>query len=313
MLKTIRICIRVPLRQAKFRNFSKQVEELNLAKGRALEDTAIRFPSSFQRAERFGKGLLAGASGAGLLALCYYGLGMSGEESAADRAFVWPSYVRERINATYGYLAGSLAFTGASAAMFSRSARGMNFLATRPYMSIGLFLAGAIGSGMVCRSLPYAPEQLLPKIAAFGTMCGVTGISLAPLTMLGGPLIVKAALYTAGVVGALSLTAATAPSDKFLSMSGPLSIGLGVVCVSAIGGLFLPVTSAVGGVLYSVSLYGGLVLFSGFMLYDTQRVIKYAELSPTYDPINACLGIYWNTINIFIRIVTILAGSSKRK
>ena len=36
--------------------------------------------------ERFGKGLLAGASGAGLLALCYYGLGMSGEESAADRA-----------------------------------------------------------------------------------------------------------------------------------------------------------------------------------------------------------------------------------
>ena len=42
-------------------------------------------------------------------------------------------------------------------------------------------------------------------------------------------------MYTAGVVGALSLTAATAPSDKFLSMTGPLSIGLGVVCVSALG------------------------------------------------------------------------------
>ena len=42
-------------------------------------------------------------------------------------------------------------------------------------------------------------------------------------------------MYTAGVVGALSLTAATAPSDKFLTMTGPLSIGLGVVCVSALG------------------------------------------------------------------------------
>ena len=104
--------------------------------------------------ERLGKGLLAGASGAGLLALCYYGSGMSGQESAADRAMLvhelnemfgiftvanvffslWPSYVRERINSTYGYLTGSLAFTAASAAMFSRSARGMAFLASRPYV-----------------------------------------------------------------------------------------------------------------------------------------------------------------------------------
>ena len=116
--------------------------------------------------------------------------------------------MKERINATYGYLAGSLAFTGASAVMFSRSARGMAFLSARPYVvschgvelvfgilfcfqSLGLFLVGAIGSSMVCRPLPYTPELLLPKLASFGTMCGVAGISLAPLTLLGGPLVVK--------------------------------------------------------------------------------------------------------------------------
>lgn len=44
--------------------------------------------------------------------------------------------------------------------------------------------------------------------------------------------------------------------------------------------------------LYSVSLYGGLLLFSAFLLYDTQRIIKKAETWPLYaaqqyDPVNA--------------------------
>lgn len=44
-------------------------------------------------------------------------------------------------------------------------------------------------------------------------------------------------------------------------------------------------------------MYGGLILFSAFLLYDTQRLVKKAELHPTrqmyqipvpvYDPINA--------------------------
>ena len=45
----------------------------------------------------------------------------------------------------------------------------------------------------------------------------------------------RAALYTAGVVGSLSLTAACAPSEKYLNMSGPLALGLGVVIVASIG------------------------------------------------------------------------------
>ena len=50
-----------------------------------------------------------------------------------------------------------------------------------------------------------------------------------------GPLAARAAVYTAGVVGGLTLTAACAPSEKFLYWSGPLSLGLGVVFVASIG------------------------------------------------------------------------------
>ena len=50
-----------------------------------------------------------------------------------------------------------------------------------------------------------------------------------------GPIAIRAAAYTAGVVGALTLTAACAPSERYLYMSGPLAIGLGVVFVASIG------------------------------------------------------------------------------
>ena len=42
-------------------------------------------------------------------------------------------------------------------------------------------------------------------------------------------------MYTAVVVGGLSLTAACAPSEKYLHTAGPLSVGLGIVLVASIG------------------------------------------------------------------------------
>ena len=78
--------------------------------------------------------------------------------------------------------------------------------------------------------------------------------------------------------------------------------------------------TALGAGVYSLALYGGLILFGGFLLYDTQKIIYKAERHPLYgagkfDPINSSIGIYADTINIFIRIAQILAmgGGSKRK
>ena len=102
-------------------------------------------------------------------------------------------------------------------------------------------------------AVPYTPETLPAKVGAFTLFSSIMGATLAPVALIGGtvyvsltivsnslstdvgPLVARAALYTAGVVGGLSLTAACAPSEKYLYMSGPLSLGLGVVLVASIG------------------------------------------------------------------------------
>ena len=67
-----------------------------------------------------------------------------------------------------------------------------------------------------------------------------------PSLYLGGPILTRAAWYTAGMVGGLSTTAMCAPSDKFLSWGGPLAMGLGVVFCASLGSMFLPPTTALG-------------------------------------------------------------------
>merc|ERR1712107_710888 len=157
------------------------------------------------------------------------------------------------------------------------------------------------------------------KQAAWLAHCAVVGAVIAPICLLGGPIPTRAAWYTAGMVGGLSTVAVCAPSDKFLYMGGPLAMGLGVVFCASIASNFLPPTPALGAGMYSIAVYGGLVLFGAFLLYDTQKVIHKAEHhpahygAPPFDPVNASIGIYMDTVNIFIRIAMMLANGVNRR
>ncbi|GAV02631.1 hypothetical protein RvY_13171 [Ramazzottius varieornatus] len=265
-----------------------------------------------------GKIALAGGSAVGIALLCYYGLGMSGQASLADRAMMWPEYVRTRIRDTYSYLAASLGVTAGAAYGVSRSPQLMSFFMRAGWMPMIVSMVAIIGTGMLARSIPY--ENTAVKHAAWLLHAATIGAMIAPLTLLGGPVMMRAAMYTAGIVGGLSTVAACAPSDKFLMMGGPLAIGLGVVFAASLGSAFLPPTTALGAGLYSISMYGGLLLFSAFLLYNTQRVVRAAEMIPPdgygvrkYDPINAMMAIYMDIINIFVRMAALLAGGGNRR
>ena len=64
-------------------------------------------------------------------------------------------------------------------------------------------IAALVGTGAVVRSIPYEPG-MGKKQLAWLAHCAVVGAVVAPICLLGGPILTRAAWYTAGMVGGLS-------------------------------------------------------------------------------------------------------------
>jgi len=62
--------------------------------------------------------------------------------------------------------------------------------------------------------------------------------------------------------------------------------------------------------LFNVQLYFGLLLFCGFVIFDTQLIIEKAE-NHDYDYVLHSLELFLELLNIFVRILIIL--TKKRK
>merc|ERR1719289_188210 len=153
-------------------------------------------------------------------------------------------------------------------------------------------------------------DNVVAKHAAWGAFNGAMGLTLCPMVALGGAILQQAAVVTGVIVGSLSLVAAAAPDGQFLSWGPYLGCGLGVMVAASIGSMFFPGSA----MLHNVVLYGGLGLFGMYTCYDTQKMLYHAELDSSYDPINRGLGLYMDTINIFVRVAQIIAmGGNRRK
>lgn len=131
-------------------------------------------------------------------------------------------------------------------------------------------------------------------------------------------LLARAGLYTVGVMGSLAFVGATAKTDKYLYLGGPLLAGVAVVAVSGLAPLVLPATAA-QTLMWSerIWLYGGLAVFGGFTLYDVQKVLAHARMAESglarKDVVNESISLELDFLNIFIRMVQILGMQQRRK
>jgi growth hormone-inducible transmembrane protein len=64
--------------------------------------------------------------------------------------------------------------------------------------------------------------------------------------------------------------------------------------------------------LFNIWLYGGLLLFSAFTLYDVQKIIHNAKSKASWDPVNESLGIYLDAIILFERFLIIFMNNKKK-
>jgi growth hormone-inducible transmembrane protein len=228
-----------------------------------------------------------------------YAYGMT---SAASREFQ-ASYIQERMRAMYGYVAAGLGLTAAGATYLFRS--GLAARATSTPWIIGAVLASIAGM-ILTRSIP--KEQVLAKHAAWGAFLAPQAFMLAPLAMLGGPIVLRAAAATVAMLGSLTLVASAAPPETFRAMTGPVTIGFGLIMGASLVSLFLPGST----MLQNFVIYGGLAFFGVKTVHDTQVVAMRAEQMPEWDPINESISFYLDFINVFIRMVYILSGQKKK-
>lgn len=204
------------------------------------------------------------------------------------------AYIMSFLKATYQLFAGSLLAATAGA-----------------YIGLGIvnYIAGpmmwvlfAIELGLIFFVIPRVKHTPGVNLAVLFAFTFITGLTIAPLltsifAMPGGASIVgQAFLMTSIAFGGISMFAMTTKKD-FSFMGKFLFIALIIMIVAGISNIFIQ-SSMMQLVIASV----GALLFSAFILYDTQNIIK-----GNYDsPVEAALSLYLDFFNLFISLLQIL-------
>ncbi|HED33941.1 MAG TPA: BAX inhibitor (BI)-1/YccA family protein, partial [Gammaproteobacteria bacterium] len=130
---------------------------------------------------------------------------------------------------------------------------------------------------------------------------GLGGVLNQYLALSNGPQLIMTAMGGTGVIFlGLSAYALTTRRD-FSFLGGMLFVGMLVILVAALANIFLAIpamTLAISAVI--------IMLMSGFILYDTSRIIHGGETNYVMATVSLYLSIY----NIFISLLQILGALS---
>ncbi|KAE8267575.1 hypothetical protein A4X09_0g4771 [Tilletia walkeri] len=209
-------------------------------------------------------------------------------------------YSKDYLNSAFRYLAGGLTMTGITALSLHRSGFSYRLMAMNPWVVMIGGLALSIGGMIGAQSFePGSPAKYL----SWFVFNAAQGAVLAPIFFFNPALLARAGLYTAGVVGSLCYVGATARDGQFLYLGGPLLAGVTVVALSSLSPLVLPATAVrTLAATEAISLYGGLAVFSGFVLYDTQKILNHAKMAQRGlirpDPLRESIGLELDVINM---------------
>jgi modulator of FtsH protease len=192
---------------------------------------------------------------------------------------------------TYMLLAMTLAFSAVCAGV--AMAVGIS-----PMMSLGMTI-GAFITLFVVQKKAESASGIYWVFLFTGLMGASLGYTLNFYLGVAGPgLIMKALGATALVFFALSGYALTTKKD-FSFMGGFLVVGLVVVIVAAIANMFFAVPAV------SLAISAAIVfIMSGFILFDTSRIINGGET----NYIRATVSLYLNIYNLFTSMLHLLGA-----
>lgn len=200
----------------------------------------------------------------------------------------------EFLKATYQLFAGSLLAATAGAYV------GMGIV--NILMGPVKWVLFAVELALIFFVIPRVKNKPGINLAVLFAFTFITGLTLAPLLATifampsGAGIVGQAFLMTAVAFGGISMFAMTTKRD-FSSMGKFLFIALIIMIVAGISNIFIQSS------MFQLAIAsGGALLFSAFILYDTQQIIRGG-----YDsPVEAALSLYLDFLNLFVSLLQIL-------
>jgi len=164
-----------------------------------------------------------------------------------------------------------------------------------PWLSFFVLIGGVLGA----QAVRLVPGVNLLALFAFTALTGVIiSPAIAIYTRLNPASILQAGVLTVGIFGGLTAYVFVSKKD-FSFMRGMVTAGLIVVFLAAVLNLFIVGSSALA---FAISC-AALLLFSGFVLYDTSNIIR---RYPTNEYVAGALDLYLDAFNIFLALLRIL-------
>ena len=168
------------------------------------------------------------------------------------------------------------------------------FAREHPWIMLFAMLGGVMGA----QAVRHVRGLNLLALFAFTTFTGVVISPLIAIIRQVNPgSILAAGLLTVGIFGGLTAYVFVSKRD-FSFMRGMLMTGLIVVILAGVVNIFLG-ASALGFAVAAATL----LLFSGFVLYDTSNIIR---RYPTNEYVAGALDLYLDAFNIFLALLRIL-------
>lgn len=169
------------------------------------------------------------------------------------------------------------------------------FALEHPWLMLFAVLGGVFGAS----ALRHKPGINLVALFGFTTL---TGVMISPLlwyvSQTNPASILQAGVLTVGIFG--GLTAYVFISNKdFSFLRGMLVTGLIVVILAGLLNMLIVGSTALGFATAAASL----LLFSGFVLYDTSNIIR---RYPTNEYVAGALDLYLDAFNIFLALIRLL-------
>ncbi|CAG8522801.1 5511_t:CDS:2 [Paraglomus occultum] len=167
------------------------------------------------------------------------------------------------------------------------------------------FLVG-LGCLIGILSLSPTPENNNVRFGLLWVFAFMEGLSLGPLLKIAfaingsGEMVYFAALCTAGIFAAFTLSAVLCERRSYLYLGGLLGSVLNLLLWSQVFNMFFR-----SKLLWSIELYTGLFMFCGYILYDTQAIIYRAACGYT-DVVGHTVDLFIDLVGVFVRILVIL-------